>query len=94
MSDKKDIAQNSPEASSKDTKSNDKTKKVIKEPKNFSISKFFKDLKAEVKKIVWPTRKAVINNTGIVLVAMVISGVFIWGIDTGFKFLFDLLLQR
>ncbi len=91
MSDKKDITTGS---TSKDTESKDSAKKVKKEKKPNGFVKFFKDLKAEVKKIVWPTRKAVINNTGIVIVAMAIAGVFIWGIDTGFKFLFDLLLQR
>ena len=65
---------------------------TTKKPKKFL--KFFKDLKAEIKKVVWPTKKVVVNNTGIVLAAMFVSGIFIWGIDTGFKFLFDLILKR
>ena len=31
------------------------------------ISRFFKDLKGEMKKIVWPSKKQIINNTGIVI---------------------------
>ena len=46
------------------------------------IGKFFRDQKAEVKKIVWPSKKQVINNTIIVLVAVailaVITGAFDW----------------
>ncbi len=63
-----------------------------KNPKKFG--KFFKDLKAEWKKIVWPTKKQVGNNTGVVLLAMAVSGLFIWGIDSGLKVAFDLILQR
>lgn len=66
----------------------DKTKKPSK------IHKYFRDLKAEVKKIVWPTKKQVLNNTGVVITAMVISGLFIWGIDSLFMLVFDLILKR
>ena len=48
------------------------------------IGKFFRDQKAEVKKIVWPSKKQVINNTVIVLVAVaifaVVTGVFDWAV--------------
>ena len=46
------------------------------------IGKFFRDQKSEVKKIVWPSKKQVLNNTAIVLAAGVIFavavGVFDW----------------
>ena len=32
-----------------------------------SISKFFRDIKSEINKIVWPTPKNTFKNTGIVL---------------------------
>lgn len=58
------------------------------------VVKYFKDLKSEFKKVVWPTKKAVINNTGIVLAAMIISGLFIWGVDTVFTSLLRLLVSQ
>ena len=45
------------------------------------IAKFFKDLKGETKKIVWPGRKMVIKSTGIVLAAILVVGAGIWIID-------------
>ncbi|MFT3950466.1 MAG: preprotein translocase subunit SecE [Oscillospiraceae bacterium] len=43
--------------------------------------KFFKELKGEMKKVVWPSRKKVINNTSVVLTLMVIIGLFLAGVD-------------
>ena len=44
------------------------------------VSKFVRDQKSEIKKIVWPGKKQVVNNTavviGFVLVAAVVVGVF------------------
>lgn len=70
------------------------TAKKPKEKKPNKIIKFVKDLKSEWKKIVWPTKKQVLNNTSVVIVAMLVSGAFIWGVDSVFKLLFDLILQR
>ncbi len=46
-----------------------------------AIAKFFKDLKGETKKIVWPGAKLVLKNTGIVLAVVLIVGIAIWAID-------------
>ena len=46
-----------------------------------AIAKFFKDLKGETKKIVWPGRQMVIKSTGIVLAAILVIGAGIWIID-------------
>lgn len=48
-----------------------------------AIAKFFKDLKGETKKIVWPNAKTVLKNTGIVLAVVLIIGVGIWLVDWG-----------
>lgn len=48
-----------------------------------AIAKFFKDLKGETKKIVWPNAKTVLKNTGIVLAVVLIIGAGIWLIDWG-----------
>ena len=46
-----------------------------------AIAKFFKDLKGETKKIVWPGRQMVLKSTGIVLAAILVIGAGIWIID-------------
>lgn len=65
-----------------------------KEKKANRFAKFFKDLKSEFKKVVWPTKKQVTNNTFVVLVVVVICSLVISGIDIGFKAVFDLVLKR
>ena len=54
----------SKESKTKEKKTSDKSKK--KKPNR--IVKWFKDLKSEFKKVVWPSRKKVFNNTFVVLV--------------------------
>ena len=48
-----------------------------------AVAKFFKDLKGENKKIVWPSAKTVLKNTGIVLAVVLIVGAAIWLVDFG-----------
>lgn len=45
------------------------------------IGRLFRDLKSEFTKIVWPSKKQVINNTLIVIAAILVIGAFIWGLD-------------
>ena len=56
---------------------------------------FFKGIKAEFKKIVWPNRKTVIKQTYTVVVVAALLGLIIAGIDAGFQFvIFDLILAN
>ncbi len=66
----------------KEAKTSSKSAKTVKKPNK--VVKYFKDLKSEFKKVVWPSRKTVVNNTGIVIATMVVSGLAIWGLDTVF----------
>ncbi len=59
-----------------------------------SIVKYFKDARSEFKKVVWPSRKQVFNNTVVVIIAMVVSGLAIWALDTGFVSLLKLMLGK
>ena len=70
-------------------KTSDKSKK--KKPNR--IVKWFKDLKSEFKKVVWPSRKKVFNNTFVVLVVLVIASVFVGGLDFGLLKLFSFVLN-
>lgn len=58
------------------------------------IGKFFRDQKSEIKKIVWPSKKQVLNNTGIVLVAIAVFAVLIGGFDWALGALVQLLLGK
>ncbi len=56
------------------------------------IGKFFKDLKAEVKKVIWPTKKQLVNNTMIVILAILVIGAGIWILDALFSWGFQALM--
>ena len=45
------------------------------------VAKWFREMKSELKKVIWPTPKALRNNTLISLGMMVISAVGIWCFD-------------
>ena len=57
------------------------------------VIKFFRDCKGELKKIVWPTPKSVFKSTGVVLVTIVILGLFVFLLDTGFMNLLGLVMD-
>ena len=77
------------QSKTKEKKTSDKSKK--KKPNR--IVKWFKDLKSEFKKVVWPSRKKVFNNTFVVLVVLVIASVFVGGLDFGLLKLFSFVLN-
>ena len=64
-----------------------KEEKAIKEKsKENKVKKhFFKDFKAELKKVIWPTPKQLINNTVAVVVIVVITGVIVFALDVAFE---------
>lgn len=70
-----------------DTSNAEKKTNPIKKVGNFfvkigkAIAKFFKDLRGETKKIVWPGRHMVLKSTGIVLAAILVIGAGIWILD-------------
>ncbi len=71
---------------------NAKAKKPeAKKKKQGGVRKYFRDLKSELKKVTWPTRKQVANNTAVVLATMCITGLFLAGIDIGLGWLVTLL---
>ena len=50
------------------------------------IVRFFKEVKSEMKKVVWPSRKQLVNNTLIVIAVVVLIGVVIAIFDAIFQF--------
>ena len=63
----------------KETK-NTKPVKEKKEKKNF-----FKNLRAELKKVIWPTPKQVFNNTVAVLFIVAVVGIIVFVLDVAFN---------
>lgn len=45
------------------------------------IIKWFRELRSELKKVIWPTRKQVFTNTVVSLVIMAVAAVVVWGVD-------------
>ena len=41
------------------------------------FSKWFREMKSELKKVVWPTKSQMLNNTLIVLACVLVVGIFI-----------------
>ncbi len=54
--------------------------------KGNKIVRFFREVKSEMKKVVWPTKKQIINNTLIVFACVAVIGVFIWVLDLIFQY--------
>ena len=60
-------------------------KKSKKEEKN--KRHFFKDFKAELKRVVWPTPKQLLNSTVAVITIVLVTGVIVFALDMGFELL-------
>lgn len=55
---------------------------------------FFKEVKSELSKVIWPTRNEVVRLTVIVLAVSLIMGIYIGGLDIIFTKLTDLFVKR
>ena len=45
------------------------------------VAKYFRELRSELKKVVWPTYQQVLKNTLVVVACVVVVGLFIWLFD-------------
>ena len=45
------------------------------------LGRFFRELKAELKKVAWPSGSDTMKKTGIVIVCVIIVGVIVWIFD-------------
>lgn len=69
-------------------------KKKDKKPNIFArIAKYFRECKAEIRKITWPTTRSVFKNVGIVLVIIIIMGLLIFALDRGLFALLNLVME-
>ena len=45
------------------------------------IGRWFREMRSELKKVVWPTRKQTLNNCLVSIAIMVAAGVVLWAFD-------------
>ena len=83
------MAENEKAVQAKKEKKTDKNAK----PGFFArVGKWFRDMKSELKKVQWPTKKQTINNTLIVIACVIVVGVCIALFDMVAGGLIDLLI--
>ena len=58
-----------------------------------AVCRYFRELKSELKKVVWPTPQQVLKNALVVLVCVLVVGAFIWLFDFVAQFLIDALIS-
>ena len=61
--------------------------------KRGGLREYFKGVRVETKKVVWPTRKELLSYTLVVIFTCAFFGLAIWGIDTGFLALLQLIFN-
>lgn len=64
-----------------------------KKEKKVKDKSFFKELRAELKKVVWPTPKRLVNNTAVVIGMILITAAIVFCLDVvfdhGYQFFVD-----
>ena len=58
-----------------------------------AVAKYFRELRSELKKVVWPTPKQLLKNTLIVIACVLVVGVFIWTFDLVAEVVINALLS-
>ncbi len=56
------------------------------------VKQFLKEVKIELKKVVWPTRKDTIASTSVVLIIVTIIAIFLGLVDLGLSRIIRLIL--
>ncbi len=54
---------------------------MAEEAKKKDRGRWFREMKSELKKVVWPTKQTVVKNTGTVLLCSLLIGACIWIFD-------------
>lgn len=57
------------------------------------LKKFVREVRAELKKVSWPTRRELVAYTGVVFVSVVVVAALIWIIDTSFTGLLRAIIK-
>lgn len=78
VEEEKTAKQKDPDKAKKDKAKADKSKKPSVGQR---FSRFLREMKAELKKVSWPTRPDTMRNTGVVLVSVVVVALIVWVFD-------------
>ena len=54
---------------------------------------FLREVRVELKKVVWPTKEEVLRMTVLIVVVSILTGAFVGGLDYAFTKLFQLAVQ-
>ena len=65
----------------------------IAKKKKKSLKNFFVEIKSELKKVTWPTKSQLVNNTLVILVFIAVVTVVLAVLDTAFAKLFELVTK-
>lgn len=65
--------------------------KVKKKPFFARMKKYFKDTKSELKKVTWPSKEQLKQNTAVILVFIILIGIFLFLFDVLFSWASSLL---
>ena len=55
---------------------------------------FFAEVRSELKKVTWPSRKEVYSTTIVVIATSILFGFYLWGLDLVFSRVMSLVLSR
>lgn len=58
----------------------------------FSLTKFMREVRQEVNKVTWPTRKETMVSTSMVLLLVLVSALFFWFVDSLILFMVQKIL--
>ncbi len=72
----------------------DTTNNVPAKSKKTSLVKFFRETKAELKKVSWPSRQQLVRNTMIIIGFIAIATIFLSVLDVAFSWLFSLITKQ
>lgn len=55
--------------------------------------KFLKGVRSELRKVIWPNKKELTNNTIIVIISVILATLALWMLDSAFGFGLNLILR-
>ena len=66
---------------------------MAEEAKKRSRGQWFREMKSELKKVVWPNKQTVLKNTGTVLLCSLVIGACIWIFDFAAVSVVEMILK-
>ena len=57
------------------------------------ISRWFREMRSELKKVVWPSKSQMINNTLVVIAVAVVVCILVYVMDVSFGFVRDTIVK-